>query len=219
MCILHNLTFQLEAEAPALFSRIMFLGKAAVRTSSQDETGPIGCFSPHSKLPVQKVKPAGGFLTRLDLFFCQHLVRPAIIAVKSSLSVQQNVDFLDMEEGQPSGAALLIHSKTLQSYLSVLNSSQKEETQEACCGVLQNLTTNEGIVSCQNAVWLLRSAEETWISAPAGVCCDEPDNRTEAQRPSSPQSTFAIKQSQPAEECDGSDRKLGKEPQPAQCHR
>lgn len=64
--------------------------------------------------------------------------------------VQQN--FLYIEEGQPSGAALLIHSRTLQCYLSLLDSSQQEETQEACCGVLQNLTTNEGTVSCSNAV-------------------------------------------------------------------
>uniref|UniRef100_H3BXI4 Plakophilin 1b n=1 Tax=Tetraodon nigroviridis TaxID=99883 RepID=H3BXI4_TETNG len=113
VCTLHNLTFQLEAEASALFSRMASLGQAVTRSDSQDGAGPIGCFSPQSKLPVQK----------------------------------QNFDFPDIEESQPSGAALLIHSKTLRCYLSLLNSSQQEETQEACCGVLQNLTTNKGIVS------------------------------------------------------------------------
>lgn len=65
-----------------------------------------------------------------------------------SCFVQQDFDFPVVEESQPSGSAWLIHSKTLQSYLVLLNSSQQEETQEACCGVLQNLTTNEGIVGC-----------------------------------------------------------------------
>lgn len=144
-----------------------------------------------------------------------------VATLKSSLSVscfvQQNFDFLDIEEGQPSGAALLIHSKTLRCYLSLLDSSQQEETQEASCGVLQNLTINEGIVSCSNAVWLLRRPE-TWIPASTGVRCDEPDNCAEAQRPTSPQSTFTIKQNKPAEECHGAGRKLDKEPEPAQCH-
>lgn len=142
--------------------------------------------------------------------------------LKSSLYVscfiQQNFDFLDVEEVQPSGAALLIHSKTLQCYLSLLDSSEQEETQEACCGVLQNLTTNEGIVSCSKSVWLLRRPV-TWISASTGLRCDEPDNCAEAQRPTSHQSTFTIKQNKPAEECDGADRKLDKEPEPTPCHR
>lgn len=49
MCILHNLTFQLEAEAPALFSRITALAKTVDKNHSQGDTGPIGCFSPQGK--------------------------------------------------------------------------------------------------------------------------------------------------------------------------
>ncbi|XP_078477638.1 plakophilin-1-like [Lampetra planeri] len=113
VCILHNLTFQLEAEAPALFSRITALAKPISRSHSQSDSGPIGCFSPQSKGPEQK----------------------------------QHFDFAVVEEPQPSGAGWLIHSKTLQSYLSLIESSQRDEVQEACCGVLQNLTANEGIVS------------------------------------------------------------------------
>ncbi|XP_076604475.1 plakophilin-1 isoform X2 [Chaetodon auriga] len=114
VCILHNLTFQLEAEAPALFTRITSLIKPVSRNHSQSDTGPIGCFSPQSK----------------------------------SLEHQRHFDFPVIEDPQPNGAGWLIHSKTLQSYLSLLGSSQVEETQEACCGALQNLTAHEGIVSC-----------------------------------------------------------------------
>ncbi|XP_029007815.1 plakophilin-1-like [Betta splendens] len=113
MCVLHNLTFQLEVEAPALFSRITALAKHVNRSSSQVDPGPISCFS-------QQNKPA---------------------------NPECHFDFPVVEDPQPSGAGWLIHSKTLQSYLSLLSSSQKEDTQEACCGAMQNLTTHDSIVS------------------------------------------------------------------------
>uniref|UniRef100_A0A3B4T3E1 Plakophilin-1-like n=1 Tax=Seriola dumerili TaxID=41447 RepID=A0A3B4T3E1_SERDU len=114
VCILHNLTFQLEAEAPTLFSRITALAKTVNRRNSEGETGPIGCFNPQSKSPDQ----------------------------------ERHFDFPVVEDPQPTGAGWLFHSKTLQSYLNLLESSKREETQEACCGALQNLTAQEGIVSC-----------------------------------------------------------------------
>ncbi|XP_067362123.1 plakophilin-1 isoform X2 [Channa argus] len=113
MCILHNLTFQLEAEAPTLFSRMTALAKTFNRSHSLGDTGPISCFSQQSKSAEHE--------------YC--------------------FDFPVVEEPQPNGAALLLHSNTLQSYLSLLESSQREDTQEACCGALQNLTAHEGIVS------------------------------------------------------------------------
>ncbi|XP_029287845.1 plakophilin-1 isoform X2 [Cottoperca gobio] len=112
VCILHNLTFQLEAEAPALFSRITALVKTVNRSHSPSDGGPISCFSPQSKS-----------------------------------SELESFDFPVVEDPQPNGAGWLIHSKTLQDYLSLLSTSQREETQEACCGALQNLTAQEGIVS------------------------------------------------------------------------
>ncbi|XP_008278076.1 plakophilin-1 [Stegastes partitus] len=114
VCILHNLTFQLEAEAPALFSRITALSKVASRSNSQGNSSQVGCFSPQSSKASEH---------------------------------ERHFDFPVVEEQQPSGAGWLIHSKTLQSYLSLLGSSKREETQEACCGALQNLTAHEGIVS------------------------------------------------------------------------
>ena len=64
----------------------------------------------------------------------------------SSFPVQRRFDYPVVEDPQPNGAGLLIHSSTLQNYLSLLATSQREDTQEACCGALQNLTTNDGIV-------------------------------------------------------------------------
>lgn len=113
VCILHNLTFQLEAEAPNLFSRITALAAFVNKKNSQGDIGPIGCFTPQSKAP----------------------------------EYERNFDYAVAEDPQPTGAGWLIHSKTLQNYLSLLGSSQHEETQEACCGALQNLTANDGIVA------------------------------------------------------------------------
>lgn len=56
MCILNNLSFQLEAEAPTLFSRISGLAKPVSRGQSQSDAGAIGCFSPQSKSLVQEVR-------------------------------------------------------------------------------------------------------------------------------------------------------------------
>ncbi|XP_008319084.1 plakophilin-1 isoform X2 [Cynoglossus semilaevis] len=113
VCVLHNLTFQLEAEAPALFSRITALAKPLNRTNSQGDNGPINCFSPQAK----------------------------------SSEKEYQFDFPVVEDPQPTGAGWLFHSKTLQSYLDLLGSSEREDTRETCCGVLQNLTAHEGIVS------------------------------------------------------------------------
>ncbi|XP_053295259.1 plakophilin-1 [Pleuronectes platessa] len=116
VCVLHNLTFQLEAEAATLFTKISALSRTVSRgssSSSPDDAGPIGCFSPQSKAPEQELQ----------------------------------FDVPVVEDPNPSGAAWLFHSKTLQSYLSLLDTSHRADTQEACCGALHNLTAHDGIVS------------------------------------------------------------------------
>ncbi|KAM9813733.1 plakophilin-1-like [Neosynchiropus ocellatus] len=113
VCILHNLTFQLENEAPALFNKYTSLAKAVGKSPTQGDTGPIGCFSPQGKGSVP-----------------EHQLNLPII-----------------EDPKPSGAGWLIHSKTVQNYLALLGSSQREETQEACCGAMHNLIARDGIVS------------------------------------------------------------------------
>uniref|UniRef100_A0A3P9AIG7 Plakophilin 1b n=1 Tax=Esox lucius TaxID=8010 RepID=A0A3P9AIG7_ESOLU len=109
VCVLHNLSFQLENEAPTLFSKINALAKTTSRANAHGDVGPIGCFSPQSS--------------------------------------KNHFDFPVMEDPNPKGAGWLFHSKTIESYLSLLGSSQRDDTLEACCGALQNLTASPGIVS------------------------------------------------------------------------
>ncbi|KAM3871720.1 plakophilin-1-like [Diretmus argenteus] len=50
-------------------------------------------------------------------------------------------------DSTPSGVNWLCHPKAMQAYLSLLSSSQKDATLEACCGALQNLTASKGLGS------------------------------------------------------------------------
>ncbi|XP_073708029.1 plakophilin-1-like [Garra rufa] len=57
VCILHNLTYQLETEMPSLFTKINALASHARNRSSSSDAGPIGCFSSQS----QKLQQESGF--------------------------------------------------------------------------------------------------------------------------------------------------------------
>ncbi|XP_051753794.1 plakophilin-1 [Ctenopharyngodon idella] len=57
VCILHNLTYQLETEMPSLFTKINTLASYARNRSSSSDAGPIGCFSSQS----QKLQQESGF--------------------------------------------------------------------------------------------------------------------------------------------------------------
>ncbi|XP_017335250.2 plakophilin-1 [Ictalurus punctatus] len=49
VCALHNLTYQLESEVPAVFSKIQTLATASESRNNVADTGPIGCFSNQSR--------------------------------------------------------------------------------------------------------------------------------------------------------------------------
>ncbi|XP_040905951.1 plakophilin-1 isoform X2 [Toxotes jaculatrix] len=108
VCILHNLTYQLETESPLCFSK--YSPQQEGRQSTKSPT--IGCFSPKSS--------------------------------KAQKQFSYDVDRAMPEDSTPSGAEWLCHPKAMQTYLSLLGSSQKDATLEACCGALQNLTACRG---------------------------------------------------------------------------
>lgn len=55
VCVLHNLTYQLETEAPTVFSKINALDSAFESRANSANTGPIGCFSNQSRKIQQEV--------------------------------------------------------------------------------------------------------------------------------------------------------------------
>ncbi|KAM6983186.1 plakophilin-1 [Tautogolabrus adspersus] len=111
-CILHNLTYQLEAESPQCFSKF----QPQTGSQSEDRKSPtIGCFSPRSN----KAQKEFSFDMTRGMF----------------------------DDSTPSGVKWLCHPKAMQTYLSLLGSSQKDATLEACCGALQNLTASKGLGS------------------------------------------------------------------------
>lgn len=105
-CILHNLTYQLEAEARECFSNYY-----PPESAPKKAPAPTGCFSPKSS------------------------------------KAQKEFTFDRKPDSAPTGVMWLSHPKTMQMYLSLLGSSQKDGTLEACCGALQNLTASRDLGS------------------------------------------------------------------------
>ncbi|CAL8368098.1 unnamed protein product [Lota lota] len=109
-CILHNLTYQLETESPACFSK--FSPPTSPQAPGAMNNSTVGCFSPKStKLQKEKV-------------------------------FDMNKSMKD--DTVPSGVNWLCHPKAMMAYLSLLGTSQKDSTLEACIGALQNLTAKKG---------------------------------------------------------------------------
>ena len=50
------------------------------------------------------------------------------------------------DDSVPSGVNWLCHPKAMLTYITLLGTSQKDLTREACCGALQNLTAHNGPV-------------------------------------------------------------------------
>ncbi|XP_051736661.1 plakophilin-1 isoform X2 [Ctenopharyngodon idella] len=105
VCILHNLSYQLEKEAPEHFTQF-----SIPDGSPNENMNKNSLFSPRS-------------------------------------TKTQKFSFPAMEEGEPEGVKWLYHRKSLQLYLTLLGSSQKEAILEACCGALQNLTASKSPLS------------------------------------------------------------------------
>ncbi|XP_037535772.1 plakophilin-1 [Nematolebias whitei] len=75
-------------------------------------------------------------------------------------------DYPVSEDRKPSGASSLFHSTTLQSYLSLIDSCQREETQETCCKIMQNLTANESVVSSVMSQMIVQKLNGMQIISP-----------------------------------------------------
>ncbi|XP_035760102.1 plakophilin-1-like, partial [Neolamprologus brichardi] len=61
-----------------------------------------------------------------------------------SSKAQKTFSFDTVDASPPSGVKWLSHPKAIDTYLSLLESSENKATLEACCGALQNLTASKG---------------------------------------------------------------------------
>ena len=69
-------------------------------------------------------------------------------------SFQSRFDMKSLKDDSlPSGVDWLCHPKAMMAYLSLLATSQKDATQEACIGALQNLTAKKGLVRETGRWW------------------------------------------------------------------
>lgn len=92
VCVLNNLSFQLEAEAPALFSRISALAKPISRGQSQSDVGAIGCFSPQSKSPVQEVRQEHSHATAPGILSDDDYSANILVPSQPSVSLSRQPD-------------------------------------------------------------------------------------------------------------------------------
>ncbi|XP_076604484.1 plakophilin-1 isoform X3 [Chaetodon auriga] len=142
VCILHNLTFQLEAEAPALFTRITSLIKPVSRNHSQSDTGPIGCFSPQSKSLEHQVSCAMSQLIVQKLNGMQ-VLGPLLKSKKVNL--QKNVVALVGNLTKNPNLHNAIARKALPELLGILRAGTKEG----------NESDDTLAMACQTANYLL----------------------------------------------------------------
>lgn len=82
------------------------------------------------------------------------LTQATFISLSLSLCTQFSFDAVrgKPEDSKPSGVKWLCHPIAMQTYLSLLGSSQNGATLEACCGALQNLTAGKGLVSTKKII-------------------------------------------------------------------
>uniref|UniRef100_A0A8C9QT00 Plakophilin-2 n=1 Tax=Spermophilus dauricus TaxID=99837 RepID=A0A8C9QT00_SPEDA len=107
VCILHNLSYQLEAELPEKYSQSIYIQNWNIQT---DNNKSIGCFGSRSR----KVKEQ-----------------------------YQDVPMPE-EKSNPKGVEWLWHSIVIRMYLSLIDKSIRNYTQEASLGALQNLMAGSG---------------------------------------------------------------------------
>uniref|UniRef100_A0A3Q4MGM8 Plakophilin 1b n=1 Tax=Neolamprologus brichardi TaxID=32507 RepID=A0A3Q4MGM8_NEOBR len=72
---------------------------------------------------------------------------------------------LNLPSLPPSGVKWLSHPKAIDTYLSLLESSENKATLEACCGALQNLTASKGNVSTKKLIIRIMVLLCNWISS------------------------------------------------------
>lgn len=153
-CILHNLTYQLEAEYPECFRK--FQPKTDGQLGSK-KSPTIGCFSPKSSKAQKEVginHHTSTTVCWLNYDGSLTPTHPTTSHLFLMLSSQFSFDVTRgmPEDSAPSGVNWLCHPTAMQTYLSLLGLSKKDATLEASCGALQNLTASKGLVSTKKII-------------------------------------------------------------------
>lgn len=65
VCVLHNLTYQLETEVPTVYKKFDALSKSSAKQAFTTDSGPIGCFSSQSRKIQQEVSDSKAFRLKI----------------------------------------------------------------------------------------------------------------------------------------------------------
>ncbi|XP_034552571.1 plakophilin-1 [Notolabrus celidotus] len=146
---------QAMRECPGLIDSLMSYAQSCVAEENPDDKSVENCACILHNLTYQLETESPQCFSK----FMSQTASQAVSKDKSSVGcfspksgkAQKEFSF-DMVRGMlddstPSGVKWLCHPKAMQTYLSLLGSSQKDATLEACCGALQNLTASKGVGS------------------------------------------------------------------------
>ncbi|XP_017270694.1 plakophilin-1 [Kryptolebias marmoratus] len=136
---------------PRLIDSLVMYTESCVRKETPDEMGVENCVCILQNLTFQLAKEKPDAFDHNNSRAVQTEEKNAPVGCFSprSSKIQNEYPFLkhpaDSADTDPSGVKWLCHPRTIDTYLSLLESSPNKITQEACCGALQNLTANSKV--------------------------------------------------------------------------
>ncbi|XP_041656207.1 plakophilin-1 [Cheilinus undulatus] len=143
---------QAMRDCPGLIDSLMSYVQSCVAEENPDDKSVENCACILHNLTYQLESESPQCFSKFQLATSEDRKSPTIGCFSPRSSKAQKEFSFDMSRGMldgsaPSGVKWLCHPKAMQTYLSLLGSSQKDATLEACCGALQNLTASKGLGS------------------------------------------------------------------------
>lgn len=137
---------QAMRSCPGLIDSLMSYMKSCVAEQNPDDSSleNCACILHNLSYKLEQESPVS-FSNYNPSRDAQHEKSPTIgcFSPKSS-KAQKTFSFDTVDASPPSGVKWLSHPKAIDTYLSLLESSENNATLEACCGALQNLTASKG---------------------------------------------------------------------------
>ncbi|CAI5647618.1 plakophilin-1 isoform X1 [Oreochromis aureus] len=140
---------QTMRSCPGLIDSLMSYMKSCVAEENPDDSSLENCACILHNLSYKlEQESSGSFSNYNPSRDAQPEKSPTIgcFSPKSS-KAQKTFSFDTVDASPPSGVKWLSHPNAIDTYLSLLESSENKATLEACCGALQNLTATKGNAS------------------------------------------------------------------------
>ncbi|XP_051517331.1 plakophilin-1-like isoform X2 [Myxocyprinus asiaticus] len=150
---------------PGLIDSLMTHVQSEVESGQPDDKSVENCVCIFLNLSYQLEKEAPDHFKQFPVEAPhENTSKKSIFSPKRTKT--QKFSFPEIMEGEPEGVSWLYHTKSLQLYLSLLSSSHKEATLEACCGALQNLTSSKSPMSTMMSQTIIQKMNGLSVISP-----------------------------------------------------